>query len=36
MKNKNHLINNFEKLKNITGKKSKQKTASYLQQAVIN
>ena len=32
----NHLINNFEKLKNITGKKSKQKTASYVKQAVIN
>ena len=33
---KNHLINKFEKLKNSTGKKGKQKTTSHIKQAVIN
>ena len=33
---KNHLINKFEKLKNSTEKKGKQKTTSYIKQAVIN
>ena len=35
-KKKNHLINKFEKLKNSTEKKGKQKTTSYIKQAVIN
>ena len=35
-KKKNHLINKFEKLKNSLGKKGKQKTISYIKQAVIN
>ena len=35
-KKKNHLINKFEILKNNTGKKSKEKTTSYIKQAVIN
>ena len=35
-KKKNHLINKFEKLKNSAEKKCKQKTASYIKQAVIN
>ena len=35
-KKKNHLINKFEKLKNSSGKKGKQKTISYIKQAVIN
>ena len=33
---KNHLVNKFEKLKNSSGKKGKQKTTSYIKQAVIN
>ena len=32
---KNHLINEIEKLKNSTEKKGKQKTTSYIKQAVI-
>ena len=35
-KKKNHLINKFKKLKNSTEKKGKQKTTSYIKQAVIN
>ena len=35
-KNKNHLINKFEILKNSTGEKSKQKITSNIKQAVIN
>ena len=35
-KKKNHLINKFEILKNSTGKKRKQKTTSYIKQAVLN
>ena len=35
-KKKNHLINQFEKLKYSSGKKSKQKKTSYIKQAVIN
>ena len=35
-KKKNHLINKFETLKNNTGKKSTEKTTSYIKQAVIN
>ena len=36
IKKKNHLINEFEIVKNNTGKKSKEKTTSYIKQAVIN
>ena len=35
-KTKNHRINKFEKLKKSSGKKGKQKTTSYIKQAVIN
>ena len=35
-KKKNHLINEFETLKNNTGKNSTEKTTSYIKQAVIN
>ena len=35
-KKKNHLINKFEKLKNSSRKKGKQKTISYIKQVVIN
>ena len=35
-KKKNHLINKFEILKNNTAKKSKEKTASYIKETVIN
>ena len=36
IKKKNHLINKFEKLKNSSGKKGKEKIASYIEQSVIN